>query len=256
MSILTYIAGWPLLAALLLIFVPRNYRVIIRAIAVLATLHFHGAGGENVHASLFGRRMRTASSFEQQISWVESLGISYHVGVDGYQRRPHFDGRHRRLRGRALLLGNPEAREGILHPVAGHDRRHSRRVRLAGLVLLLLPARTRARADLHHDRRLGSRRKEKLRHVPDHAIFEHRRAHRAHRPHRVVSAIRGEHVRHPENHRTREDHSAHRSVRRTSSSRCCCSALASWFRSGRSIPGRRWDMAWPRLRPPCCTPAS
>ena len=38
MSILTYIAGWPLLAALALIVVPRNYRVIIRAIAVLATL--------------------------------------------------------------------------------------------------------------------------------------------------------------------------------------------------------------------------
>ncbi len=27
--------------------------------------------------------MRTATSFEQQIPWVESLGISYHVGVDG-----------------------------------------------------------------------------------------------------------------------------------------------------------------------------
>ena len=38
MSILTYIAGWPLLAALALVVVPRNYRVIIRSIAVLATL--------------------------------------------------------------------------------------------------------------------------------------------------------------------------------------------------------------------------
>jgi formate hydrogenlyase subunit 3/multisubunit Na+/H+ antiporter MnhD subunit len=37
MSILTYIFGWPLVAALALVFVPRNYRVIIRAIAVLAT---------------------------------------------------------------------------------------------------------------------------------------------------------------------------------------------------------------------------
>ncbi len=36
-SILTYILGIPLLAALLLVFVPGNYRVIIRAIAVLAT---------------------------------------------------------------------------------------------------------------------------------------------------------------------------------------------------------------------------
>ena len=37
MSILTYILGWPLLAALALVFVPGNYRVIIRAVAILAT---------------------------------------------------------------------------------------------------------------------------------------------------------------------------------------------------------------------------
>src|ERR1700677_3300617 len=37
MSILTHIAGWPLLAALLLLFVPGNYCLIIRAIAILAT---------------------------------------------------------------------------------------------------------------------------------------------------------------------------------------------------------------------------
>ena len=36
-SILTCIFGWPLLAALALIFVPRNYRVIIRAVAIVAT---------------------------------------------------------------------------------------------------------------------------------------------------------------------------------------------------------------------------
>jgi NADH-quinone oxidoreductase subunit M len=83
MSILTYIAGWPLLAALALIFVPRNYRVIIRAIAVLATLisavlavkMFCQYTGAPVDAD--GYR------FVQQIPWVESLGISYHVGVDG-----------------------------------------------------------------------------------------------------------------------------------------------------------------------------
>src|SRR5271155_2398060 len=83
MSILTYILGWPLLAALALIFVPRNYRVIIRAIAVLATLisavlavkMFCAYGSAPVDAG--GYR------FVQQIPWVESLGISYHVGVDG-----------------------------------------------------------------------------------------------------------------------------------------------------------------------------
>jgi NADH-quinone oxidoreductase subunit M len=83
MSILTYILGIPLLAAIALIFVPRNYRVIIRAIAVLATLisamlavkMFCQYAGAQVDAD--GYR------FAQQIPWVESLGISYHVGVDG-----------------------------------------------------------------------------------------------------------------------------------------------------------------------------
>jgi len=83
MSILTYIAGWPIVAALALIIVPRNYRVIIRAIAVLATFisavlavkMFCQFAGAPVDAE--GYR------FVQQIPWVTSLGISYHVGVDG-----------------------------------------------------------------------------------------------------------------------------------------------------------------------------
>jgi len=82
-SILTYIWGIPLLAALLLVIVPRNYRVPIRAIAVLATLisavlavkMFCGYNAATPDAQ--GYR------FVQQIPWVESLGISYHVGVDG-----------------------------------------------------------------------------------------------------------------------------------------------------------------------------
>jgi NADH-quinone oxidoreductase subunit M len=80
MSILTYIAGWPIVAALLLIFVPRNYRVIIRAIAVLATLI-----SAVLAVKMFCQFVPGANGFqfEQQIPWVESLGISYHVGVDG-----------------------------------------------------------------------------------------------------------------------------------------------------------------------------
>ena len=80
MSILTYIAGWPLLAALVLILVPRNYRVIIRAIAVLATLI-----SAVLAIKMFAQFVPGAAGFqfEQQIPWVESLGISYHVGVDG-----------------------------------------------------------------------------------------------------------------------------------------------------------------------------
>jgi NADH-quinone oxidoreductase subunit M len=79
-SILTYILGIPLLAAGLLVFVPGNYRVIIRAIALLATF---------VPAVLAVKMFcqfttnHVGYQFEQQIPWIESLGISYHVGVDG-----------------------------------------------------------------------------------------------------------------------------------------------------------------------------
>jgi NADH-quinone oxidoreductase subunit M len=80
MSILTYIAGWPLLAALALVVVPRNYRVIIRFIALLGTFISMALA-----IKMFCQFVPGAAGyqFEQQISWVESLGISYHVGVDG-----------------------------------------------------------------------------------------------------------------------------------------------------------------------------
>ncbi len=80
MSILTYIAGWPLVAALVLVLVPANYRVIIRGIAVLATLI-----SAVLAVKMFALFVPGAAGYqyEQQIQWVESLGISYHVGVDG-----------------------------------------------------------------------------------------------------------------------------------------------------------------------------
>jgi len=80
MSILTYIFGWPLLAALALVFVPRNYRVIIRAVAVLATFISMLLAVKMFCQFVTGH---AGYQFEQQIPWVESLGISYHVGVDG-----------------------------------------------------------------------------------------------------------------------------------------------------------------------------
>src|SRR5712672_4599533 len=79
-SILTYILGIPLLAAVLLVFVPGNYRVIIRAIALAATFI------PMVLAIKMFCQFATGHvgyQFEQQIPWVESLGMSYHVGVDG-----------------------------------------------------------------------------------------------------------------------------------------------------------------------------
>jgi NADH-quinone oxidoreductase subunit M len=83
MSILTYILGWPLVAALVLAFVPRNLRMVMRGVAIGATLisallavkmflQFNGA-----NAGPSGYR------FESQIEWVKALGIGFHVGVDG-----------------------------------------------------------------------------------------------------------------------------------------------------------------------------
>jgi NADH-quinone oxidoreductase subunit M len=80
MSTLTYIIGWPLVAALALAFVPRNFRVVMRAVAIAATFI----------SALLALKMfvlfKTGAAgyqFEQQVPWVTKLGISYHVGVDG-----------------------------------------------------------------------------------------------------------------------------------------------------------------------------
>jgi NADH-quinone oxidoreductase subunit M len=80
MSILTYILGIPLLAALLLVLVPGNYRVIIRTIALAATFISMLLAVKMFCQFVSGH---AGYQFEQQIPWVESLGISYHVGVDG-----------------------------------------------------------------------------------------------------------------------------------------------------------------------------
>src|SRR6266850_6232342 len=80
MSILTLIICCPLLAAIALAFVPRSFRVIMRAVALAATLL------SALLAVTMFLQFRTGADgyqFEQQISWVQSLGISYHVGVDG-----------------------------------------------------------------------------------------------------------------------------------------------------------------------------
>jgi NADH-quinone oxidoreductase subunit M len=80
MSILTYISGCPLLAALLLVFVPGNFRVIFRFFALLSTFI------SMVLAIWMFCHFQTGKDgfqFEEQIPWIDSLGISYHVGVDG-----------------------------------------------------------------------------------------------------------------------------------------------------------------------------
>src|SRR5437773_2750482 len=80
MSILTLIICCPLVAAIMLSFVPRSFRVIMRAVALAATLL---SALLAVTMFLQFRAGAVGYQFEQQISWVQSLGISYHVGVDG-----------------------------------------------------------------------------------------------------------------------------------------------------------------------------
>src|SRR5262249_22674007 len=63
-----------------LAFVPGNFRFVMRGAAIFAT--FLSAVLAIV---MFARFQAEASGYQfvQQASWVESLGISYHVGVDG-----------------------------------------------------------------------------------------------------------------------------------------------------------------------------
>jgi NADH-quinone oxidoreductase subunit M len=80
MSTLTYIICCPLLAAAVLTFVPRSLRVVMRVVALGATLI-----SALLAVKMFMSFQAGASGyqFEQIVPWVSSLGISYHVGVDG-----------------------------------------------------------------------------------------------------------------------------------------------------------------------------
>ena len=83
MSILTYILGVPLLAAIVLVFMPRSFVVVMRVVAIAATLVsallaiVMFVKYQSAQPDAMGYR------FGQQVDWVHSLGISYHVGVDG-----------------------------------------------------------------------------------------------------------------------------------------------------------------------------
>src|SRR6266702_3232767 len=79
MSTLTYILGWPLLAAMVLVFVPRNYLVVMRAIAYAAPLVSALLGAKS------SRRFRASSGdsqIAQQVARLGPLAITSHVGVD------------------------------------------------------------------------------------------------------------------------------------------------------------------------------
>lgn len=80
MSLLTYILGMPLVGALLILLIPRNYRFVIRLVALGCT-----AASAALALFLFWAFDPTATGYQfvQKVAWVSSLGISYHVGVDG-----------------------------------------------------------------------------------------------------------------------------------------------------------------------------
>ena len=80
MSILTAIFLVPLLGALLIALIPRNYRFVIRCVALLATLV---AAVLAVKMFLNFQPGQPGYQFEQILPWVQSLGINWHVGVDG-----------------------------------------------------------------------------------------------------------------------------------------------------------------------------
>jgi NADH-quinone oxidoreductase subunit M len=82
MSPLTLIFVLPLAAALLILIIPRNYRFVIRGVALLATF-VSMLTAVHMFSSFDGRAAVRGYQFVEQHQWAPSLGISYHVGVDG-----------------------------------------------------------------------------------------------------------------------------------------------------------------------------
>ncbi len=82
MSTLTYIIGWPLAAALFLCLVPRDYKFVMRLVAVVVTFIVMVLA-----VKMFWQfnALTEGYQFEQQIRWLNSPGLNfrYHVGVDG-----------------------------------------------------------------------------------------------------------------------------------------------------------------------------
>lgn len=79
-SLLTDLIAAPLIGAMLVLFIPRDYRFIIRIVTLLSTAVSMLCG-----IALFAGFQSGAThyQFEQNYPWVQSLGLNYHVGVDG-----------------------------------------------------------------------------------------------------------------------------------------------------------------------------
>jgi NADH-quinone oxidoreductase subunit M len=102
--VLSVIVFVPIIAAVIILFLHRDQKDLIRGIAITAAFicfalslavfvtynNMAGAIAENQAnmtaegGELLGTRMfRQGLAFEEYVPWVESLGIAYHVGVDG-----------------------------------------------------------------------------------------------------------------------------------------------------------------------------
>jgi NADH-quinone oxidoreductase subunit M len=80
MATLNLIITCPLLAAVVLAFIPRTFRTVMRGVAIVATF-FSAALAIKVFLQF--QNSLPDYQFVEQHSWVSALGISYHVGVDG-----------------------------------------------------------------------------------------------------------------------------------------------------------------------------
>src|SRR5688500_4543099 len=82
MSLLTSIILVPLLGALIVALIPRNYRFVIRVVALASTLV-----AMVLAIAMFLKfdmaLVTNGFSFVQASPWLESLGSSHYVGVDG-----------------------------------------------------------------------------------------------------------------------------------------------------------------------------
>ena len=82
MSLLTSILLVPFLGALIVALIPRNYRFVIRVVALASTL-VSMLLAIAMFVQFDGAAATDGFKFVQKETWVPSLGISYYVGVDG-----------------------------------------------------------------------------------------------------------------------------------------------------------------------------
>jgi len=82
MSPLTYIFLLPILGALLILLIPGNYKFVIRCVALLASL-ISLVVAVFVFCTYETSPVVHGFHYVQQCAWAPSVGINYHVGVDG-----------------------------------------------------------------------------------------------------------------------------------------------------------------------------